>query len=56
MDPTANLKEIRETVAAIMRYDDSADPDVIRLCELVESLDDWLARGGFLPKQWQTKE
>lgn len=51
MDPNAALAEIRELVAKI----DSPDwhhTDASRLCDLVDGLDQWMSRGGFLPVAW----
>jgi len=65
MDPNANLSEQRRLAAqflAIMDdYDEATgeptrairEADVFRLAELVEALDEWIARGGFLPTAWQ---
>jgi hypothetical protein len=52
MDPNANLDEQRYIVDRFC--DGSADPeqDGLRLAELVEALDDWIRKGGFLPKAW----
>lgn len=56
MDPNANLKELRELAAELIRLLDAEDHidenDVNRLCELVEALDQWISRGGFLPAAW----
>jgi hypothetical protein len=58
MDPNANLTEMRELAAAIMK-DDSADPfypivgQAERLAELVQALDGWICNGGFLPRDWK---
>ncbi len=54
MDPNETLNEIRRLVRAnnsstfAMR-----DEDTTYLTELVESLDQWLSRGGFLPQAWE---
>ncbi len=57
MDPNANLKEQRRLAAAIQAAEDAgltiADHDVSRLAELVIALDEWIARGGFLPDAWR---
>jgi hypothetical protein len=60
MDPDANLKEQLQLAAALVEVDPE-DPecgtavatDTQRLAELVLALDDWINRGGFLPKQWR---
>ena len=67
MDPDANLKEQLEIVRDIQKvYDDcnadgtfTEDQEVHlgeqagRLAELVEALDGWIVKGGFLPKRWR---
>jgi hypothetical protein len=56
MDPTQNLKEIRELCGAFERTPQECSAnDAVRLAELVDALDDWICRGGFLPRQWQQK-
>ena len=68
MDPDSNLREQLEIVAEINAIDDAAceredgswtDGDAIRLArlacrlaELVESLDEWIRKGGALPRAW----
>jgi hypothetical protein len=48
MDPTATLKRIREIC------EQGNAIDLAELIDLVEALDQWMTRGGFLPTQWQT--
>ena len=56
MDPNACLAEIRQLIAESYRLDktdESLSPIATdRLVELIEGLDQWISRGGFLPKQW----
>lgn len=56
MDPDANLKEQLRLVRRLSaQIDSDHEPDagdVDRLCELVRSLDEWIAGGGFLPERW----
>lgn len=66
MDPDTNLKEQREIAREIQAIWDDCNEDgtltvsqmvVIsekagRLAELVEALDGWISRGGFLPAAW----
>jgi hypothetical protein len=56
MDPDANLKEQLEIVARVNGNRDQGEPpdldDVQRLAELVEALNEWLLKGGFLPTPW----
>lgn len=56
MDPDENLKQQLEIAAKILDDVDNErrlDHDAaIRLAELVQSLDEWVKKGGFLPKEW----
>ena len=45
MDPNATLRAIRVHLAA-------EEPEPGSLAELVEALDEWITRGGFLPSDW----
>lgn len=45
MDPNACLEEILSLCAG-------DDPDALRLIELMEALDGWIIKGGFLPDRW----
>ena len=51
MDPDACLDEIR----SILAENDSADlwQSADRLAELVDALDDWITKGGWLPDDWR---
>jgi len=52
MDPNENLKMIRSRVGRL----NSGNPDRNdgeELAELVEALDEWLSKGGFLPVDWE---
>ncbi len=51
MDPNACLEEIR-TLAGRLADGRGDEHDAMRLAELVDGLDGWLARGGFLPTAW----
>lgn len=55
MDPNETLKAIRKLLS--IQLGDNGRPlsfdETDRLCNLFDSLDTWLKRGGFLPKQWQ---
>jgi len=51
MDPDATLAEIRALIKAAP-LDECWD----RLAELIESLDEWISRGGFLPSDWDQKQ
>ena len=61
MDPDANLEEQLELAQELMEMNsDDMDTDALqeiegkasRLAELVLALDEWIERGGFLPKRW----
>lgn len=54
MDPNANLEEMRRLAGKLLADEfeiDSADAE--RLAELVQALDAWISKGGFLPRDWQ---
>ena len=63
MDPDANLaRQRRLTTEILSRLDLDKRwglPDIIQvtdLAELVTALDEWICKGGFLPRDWQTKK
>jgi len=61
MDPDANLTEQLELSKKLIHcLDNEPEPpelaDIERLAELVLALNDWIRRGGFLPKLWNIKE
>lgn len=53
MDPDAALAQIREL---IVKHQTSSEEistsDAAELVELVDSLDEWMTKGGFLPTEW----
>lgn len=54
MDPNACLNEIRRLTAKRNNDPASFDSfDAATLCELVDGLDLWMTRGGFLPEEWE---
>lgn len=53
MDPNKTLQMIRERVYAILNSNGVASDDAYFLAEDFDSLDEWLAKGGFLPDRWQ---
>lgn len=54
MDPNATLIEIEKRASWILndRYTAGQD-DAIELAELFTSLNEWLTKGGFKPRQWE---
>ena len=48
MDPNANGAETIRLAHDILN-DPDADTDAARLAELVEALDGWISKGGYLP-------
>lgn len=63
MDPNTSLAELRRRAARLIDELSNGDaPDekseyiyseAYELAELVEALDQWLSRGGFLPEGWR---
>jgi hypothetical protein len=51
MDPDTALNQIRGIIAKADR-DGLAPADMIALMDLIEGLDNWLSKGGFLPDEW----
>jgi len=60
MDPNANLAEQRRIAKRFLDGGDQTTAewmgDAERLAELVEELDQWITRGGFLPEVWSRAE
>jgi hypothetical protein len=55
MDPDANLDEQRTLARRLITGADrglAVEPEALRLAELALALDDWITRGGFLPRAW----
>lgn len=52
MDPDTTLAQIRELIADQQTHNELNDTDTDRLVELIDSLDEWLTKGGFLPTEW----
>ena len=57
MDPDASLEQIRALLGQVATQSvpqDYLSEEVLEdLAVLVEGLDDWMSKGGFLPKAWQ---
>lgn len=56
MDPNACLDEMRTLAESLAESDDPDPCDVERLAYLVQSLDQWITKGGFLPAAWAPTE
>lgn len=57
MDPNANLKEQRKLIERMQNQPPGWEAcdfsqDAMRLAELSEALDEWISKGGMLPKLW----
>jgi len=56
MDPNEALFYARQSAERILACVDDSEPiddfDAIRLAESLQALDQWIAKGGFLPKRW----
>ncbi len=53
MDPDAALKEARDMAAYILSEKGAEIYTAIHMAEAFQTLDDWISKGGFLPKDWQ---
>ena len=59
MDPDAALDELLGLIGLMADVAGAGDEEqidrceILRMTELVEALDSWLAIGGFLPRRWQ---
>jgi hypothetical protein len=59
-DPDATLRQLRELVGRVYRHWDGQDvlhsgqleATALRMAELVDTLDEWLSRGGTPPADW----
>lgn len=57
MDPDATLATIREIVREMLHGDpthDRRDDLAERLAEYTEALDEWMSKGGLMPRAWIT--
>jgi len=58
MDPNAALEQIRISAGELRSQDDDGaleGSQVGNLLDHVEALDEWLSKGGFLPRDWQER-
>lgn len=53
MDPDTALETIRALVKGYQDEEGITGRDVTTLVETVAGLDEWLTKGGFLPKDWK---
>ena len=53
MDPNAALTEIRNLASQALEPSGLEPDEHERLAEVVEALDEWLSKGGFLPEPWE---
>lgn len=57
MDPNTTLKEIRELCQLILGDTEASESEQndwgYSLADRVESLDNWIIGGGFLPEDWK---
>jgi hypothetical protein len=56
MHPDTNLREQLFLASKILYEGEPLREDVDRLAELVLALDEWIAKGGSLPKQWRKND
>ena len=63
MDPNANLERCRRLANRLIaqeenqrRSGDNHDTAGYELAELFQALDEWISRGGFLPRAWKNHE
>lgn len=58
MDPDVALDDIREAVAEFEELSEDNFVDALRLADKIverfRGLDEWIAKGGFLPKDWES--
>jgi hypothetical protein len=54
VDPNATLTAIRELVIKTYTDEGARTGDLAHLVDLVEALDAWLSKGGFVPAAWDS--
>jgi hypothetical protein len=53
MDPDTTLAILRKGCEMVSRMEeDDVDPVLADMVEAFESLDEWLSKGGFVPRDW----
>lgn len=54
MDPNTALLTLRGEVQSVLdNADESTSAFLLNICELFDSLDGWMSKGGFLPDAWE---
>lgn len=53
MDPNETLRELLKLAESVPSCEEEFQDDVARMGELIEALDGWLTKGGFLPRRWE---
>jgi len=56
MDPDECLRQLLAIAHSSVLGDDLGENDYMRMGELVEALDGWITKGGFLPARWKQAE
>jgi len=58
MDPNENLRRLRELYKQIIERDEyeGVYHQACEMADLIEALDNWLTKGGFLPADWVWKD
>ncbi|AOT24733.1 hypothetical protein PBI_STASIA_77 [Mycobacterium phage Stasia] len=55
MAPDATLEELRLLMSDYRRHGLAMGTEAIdRMVELMEALDEWMSKGGFLPADWRS--
>lgn len=52
MDPDEALRQLREAIATLNQDDHRREIAAEQVVDHFQALDEWLSRGGFLPKAW----
>lgn len=55
MDPTTALDRIRGLFALLQARGMLTEDELDELSQTFDGLDEWLSKGGFLPRPWQRK-
>lgn len=57
MDPDTTLQELRALAHELIFCDEDnrekLEANAVRTGELIQALDEWITKGGFLPEAWQ---